>query len=83
MKVDGNAVATRTVDRTVPIITTIDETFDVGSDTGTPVDDTDYQVPFSFTGKIDKLTITVEPPQLTPEDIKKLEEGERSAADAK
>ena len=35
---------------------TIDETFDVGVDTRTPVDDKDYQVPFRFTGTLDKLT---------------------------
>jgi arylsulfatase len=29
---------------------------DVGSDEGTPVTE-DYQVPFKFTGKIDKVTI--------------------------
>ncbi len=36
------------------------ETFDIGADTGTPVDDRDYQVPFAFTGKIDKLTIALD-----------------------
>ena len=35
---------------------TLDETFDVGSDTRTPVDDNDYQLPFRFTGNIAKLT---------------------------
>jgi hypothetical protein len=39
-------------------------------------------VPFAFTGKIDKLTITVEPPKLTPEDLKKLEAANRAAQDA-
>jgi arylsulfatase len=29
-----------------------DETFDIGSDTGTSVDDHDYQIPFKFTAKI-------------------------------
>ncbi len=58
-----------------------DETFDIGSDTGTPVDDRDYQVPFKFTGKIDKLTIAIDQPQLTPEDVKKLKEAEAKAAD--
>jgi hypothetical protein len=28
----------------IPIILQFDETFDVGADTGTPVDDRDYQV---------------------------------------
>jgi arylsulfatase len=35
----------------------IDETFDVGSDMRTPVDGKDYQVPFRFTGKLNKVTI--------------------------
>ena len=73
LKVDGKAVATQKMERTVPIILQFDETFNVGADTGTPVDDRDYQVPFKFTGKLHKLTLKVEPPQLTPEDIKKLE----------
>jgi tetratricopeptide (TPR) repeat protein len=33
-------------------------------------------VPFKFTGKIVKLTIAVDPPKLTPEDVKKLKEAE-------
>ena len=57
LTVDGKVVATQTMDRTVPLTLPLDETFDIGSDTGTPVDDQDYQVPFAFTGKIDKLTI--------------------------
>jgi arylsulfatase len=61
----------------------VDETFDIGSDTGTPIDDQDYQNPFNFTGTIDKLTIAVRRPQLTPADIEKLKQGEMSAADAK
>jgi hypothetical protein len=39
-------------------------------------------VPFAFTGKIDKLTISVEPPKLTPDDVKKLEAADRAAQDA-
>jgi len=82
LKVDGKAVATQTMERTIPLLLPIDETFDIGSDTGTPVDDQDYRVPFAFTGKIDKLTITVEPPKLTPADLQKLSQAEASAADA-
>ena len=44
--------------------------------------DKDYQVPFNFTGKIEKLTISVESPKLTPDDIKKLKEAKRKQADA-
>ncbi len=81
LKVDGNAVAAQTMEHTVPLILQWDETFDIGADTGTPVDDGDYQVPFKFTGKIDKLTIKLEPPVLTPEDKKRLKEAEQSAED--
>jgi hypothetical protein len=54
-----------------------DESFDIGPDIGTPVDDQDYEVPFKFTGKIDKLTTAVDPPRLTPQDMKKLEAASR------
>ena len=47
------------------------------------VDDKDYQVPFEFTGKIDKLTISIAPPKLTPADVEKLRSAATSAADAK
>jgi arylsulfatase A-like enzyme len=83
LKVDGKVVSTQTMERTVPLVLPWDETFDIGSDTGTPVDDRDYQVPFKFTGKIDKLTIAVAPPVLTPADVKKLQEAAAGAADAK
>ncbi len=81
-KVDGKVVSTQTMERTIPILLPIDETFDIGSDTGTPVDDRDYQVPFAFTGRIDKLTVAVEPPILTDDDKKKLIEAFRAAQDA-
>jgi arylsulfatase A-like enzyme len=82
LKVDGQTVATQTMARTIPFVLPIDETFDIGADTGTPVDDHDYQVPFAFTGKIDKLTIALEPPKLTAEDLQKLETAYRGAQDA-
>jgi arylsulfatase A-like enzyme len=81
-KVDGKVVSSQKLDHTVPLTLPWDETLDIGSDTGTPVDDQDYQVPFKFTGKIDKLTITVEPPKLTAEDKKRLAEAEAKANDA-
>jgi arylsulfatase len=73
LKVDGKEVASLKMPHTIPFILQWDENLDVGSDTGSPVDDADYQVPFAFTGKIDKITLTIDRPTLTPEDIKKLE----------
>jgi len=65
------------MERTLPFILEWDENLDVGSDTGTPVDDKDYQVPFKFTGKLGKVTLTIDRPKLTPEDEKKLMEAQR------
>ena len=48
---------------------TIDENMDIGLDTGTGVDDS-YQLPFKFTGTIDKLTFKLGPSQLMPADQK-------------
>jgi len=80
--VDGKAVATQTMKRTLPMILQWDESFDIGSDTLTGVNDADYKPPFPLTAKLEKLTIKMDRPQLTPEDIAKLEEAQRSAADA-
>jgi arylsulfatase len=80
---DGKIVSTQKMDRSVPLILPVDETLDIGSKTGTPVDDRDYQIPFTFTGKLNKLTISVEPPKLTPDDEKKLSDAYRAAQDAK
>jgi arylsulfatase len=77
LKVDGKEVATQKMEHSLPIVLAWDENLDIGSDTGTPVDDQDYRVPFAFNGKIDKITLTIDRPKLTPEDEKKLMEGQR------
>jgi hypothetical protein len=68
LSVDGTAVANQAIPHTIPILMAIDETFDVGMDTRTPVDDKDYQVPFRFTGKIDKFTFQLGAEQLMAAD---------------
>ena len=78
LKVDGKEVARQTMEHTIPLIMQWDENFDIGADTGTPVDDNDYQVPFRFTGKLDKLTLKINRPQLTPADIEKLKKTTRN-----
>jgi arylsulfatase len=78
LKVDGKVVAEQKMEQSLPITLAWDENLDIGSDTGTPVDDKDYQVPFAFTGKINKITLTIDPPKLTPEDEKKLMEAQRN-----
>ncbi len=78
LKVDGKPVATEKMVHTLPFIMQWDENLDVGSDTGSPVNDADYKVPFAFTGKIEKITLTIDRPKLSPEDIKKLEAAKRN-----
>ncbi|MBL9147855.1 MAG: arylsulfatase [Phycisphaerae bacterium] len=81
LKVDGKADATKKMDRTIPMILQWDESFDVGSDTLTGVNDADYKPPFTFTGTLHKLTIALNRPQLSPDEIKKLEDAMRTAHD--
>ena len=68
LKVDGTAVATQKMEHTIPFILQWDESLDIGSDTLTGVNDADYQPPFKFTGKINKITLTIDRPKLSPAD---------------
>jgi arylsulfatase len=68
LNVDGQVVATYRIPHTIAFLMVADETFDVGVDTRTPVNDKDYQVPFRFNGKINKLTFDLGPIQLSEED---------------
>ena len=73
LKVDGKVVDTKTMPKTLPMILQWDESFDVGSDTLTGVNDADYKPPFPLTAKLNKLTLKIDRPQLSPADIKTLE----------
>jgi arylsulfatase len=81
LKVDGKVVDTKDMARTLPMILQWDESFDVGSDTLTGVNDADYQPPFPLTAKLNKLTLKVDRPTLTEDDVKKLENAEAVAVD--
>jgi hypothetical protein len=56
LSVDGKPVAQGRINKTVPNRFSLDETLDVGEDTGTPLT-TDYRVPFRFTGGIDSVIV--------------------------
>ena len=75
--VDGRELSRKTIKHTVPLLMTVDETFDVGVDTGTGVDDS-YQLPFKFTGTIDKLTFKLGPSQMVAADQKAVDEMKKS-----
>ena len=81
LKVDGQAVRTLTIPKTVPFILPPCETFDVGVDLRSGVNDLDYQVPFRFNGKIDKLTFNLGPSQLSEVEEKKVGEAAAKAKD--
>ena len=68
LSVDGKQVDSKKMPYTIPFLVSFDESFDVGVDTRYGVDDNDYQVPFRFTGKLDKLTIKLVPPERTAEE---------------
>jgi arylsulfatase A-like enzyme len=74
LSVDGHELSKKTIEHTIPLLMSIDETFDVGADTRTPVDDS-YDVPFRFTGTIDKLTFNLGPSQIKETDKPAIDEG--------
>ncbi|TAI62685.1 arylsulfatase [Bradyrhizobium sp. Leo170] len=79
LSVDGKAVAEGRVERTLPMRVSLDETFDVGEDAGTPVSE-DYQVPFKFTGTLNKVVVTIGESKLSAEDQKAYDEAQTEFA---
>lgn len=79
LSVDGKPVASKKLPRTIAFRMSLDETLDIGEDTGTPVSE-DYQVPFNFTGKLEKMTINISEEKLTDEQLKKYREARAKAA---
>ena len=73
LKVDDKEVARNLIERTLPFILQWDETFDVGQDKQTPVDDKDYQCPFEFTGRLTRLTVQLEAVNLALEEFLEFE----------
>jgi arylsulfatase len=82
LAVDGVKVAESRIERTSPVGKfTLDESFDVGQDTGTPViDDYDAKMPFKFTGVLNKVVIRLGRDMLTPEQHGELERLKRNFA---
>lgn len=72
LSVDGKVVDTQVMKKTLPMILQWDESFDIGSDTLTGVNDADYKPPFPLTAKLDKLTVAIDRPVLSEADKKKL-----------
>ncbi len=75
LSVDGKQVAQSHIERTVCCRFSLDETFDVGADTGSPViEDYATRMPFQFTGTLNKLTIELAPANLKAEHLRELDQ---------
>ena len=70
LTVDGQVAATLKQANSFAFQWVADETFDVGVDTRSGVNDNDYVSPFPFKGKINKLTFNMGPSQLSAADQK-------------
>jgi arylsulfatase A-like enzyme len=82
LSVDGKEVDRKQMPHTIPFMVSMDESFDVGVDTRYGVDDNDYQVPFPFTGTLEKLTIKLVPPKRTAEEEQLLQQKTQDAKKA-
>ena len=79
--VDGKEVAQERIPQTVPVRFSLDETFDIGADMGTPVvEDYAKKMPFAFTGTLKKFVVVLEPENLTEEERRRLLEEEAEGA---
>jgi arylsulfatase len=71
--VDEKQVAQVSIPQTVAARFSLDETFDVGEDTGTPVvEDYAAKMPYEFTGTLKKFGVVLQPENLSEEERKKL-----------
>jgi hypothetical protein len=65
LSVDGKKVGEGRLEKTVPFRFSLDESFDIGEDTGTPViDEYDAKMPFKFTGTLRKVEFKLGPDNL-------------------
>ena len=67
ISVDDKPIAEGRIERTIPFRISLDETLDIGEDTGTPVSQ-DYQVPFHFTGTLNRVIVRLGDAKLTADD---------------
>ncbi|HEY4212570.1 MAG TPA: arylsulfatase [Steroidobacteraceae bacterium] len=71
--VDEKPAGTLKIPQTIAVRFSLDETFDVAEDTGTPVlEDYAEKMPFRFTGELKKFVVVLDPHTLSPEEQKRL-----------
>ena len=68
LRVDDIKVAEGRFEKTIPFRFSLDESFDVGQDTGSPViDEYDAKMPFEFSGTLYKVEVKLGDDQLSPQ----------------
>jgi arylsulfatase len=67
MTADDKTIAEGRLENTLPFRVSLDETLDIGEDTGTAVSE-DYTLPFHFTGKLNRVIVRLGDAKLTAED---------------
>src|SRR5215468_8051092 len=73
--VDEKPVGQGQIPQTVGVRFSLDETFDIGEDTGTPVLETyEAKMPFRFTGTLKRFVAVLEPLKLSAEEQRRLRE---------
>jgi hypothetical protein len=81
LSIDGKMAAQGKIERTIHVRFSLDETLDVGEDTGMPVvEDYGDKMPFKFTGTIGKVVVELGKSGLAANDEKTLEEYARKVA---
>jgi hypothetical protein len=71
--VDEKQVGQGRIERTIPVRFSLDETFNVGEDTGTPVlEEYADKMPFRFTATLTKLVVVLEPQKLSADEQARL-----------
>jgi arylsulfatase len=73
--VDEQQVTEGRIPQTIGVRFSLDETFDIGQDTGTPVlEEYESKMPFRFTGTLSKFVVVLEPQKLSEEEQRRLHE---------
>ena len=81
--VDEKQVAQGRIPRTIGVRFSLDETFDVGQDTGTPVlEEYESKMPFPFSGTLTKFAVVLEPDKLSDDERRRLHEELAKAMEA-
>ena len=79
LTVDSEKVASEHLPQTIAYRMSLNETLEIGEDTGTPISE-DYKVQFKFTHKLEKVTINITEEKLTEEQLEEYRQGRVQSA---